>query len=170
LYGSSIGYTVPAAQGASLAQRDMQPDPATRGRTILFVGDGSLQLTIQAISDMIRQRLDVIIFVINNDGYTVERYIHGMKAAYNDIQPWKYLEAPRLFGAPVDDASYPVIIRQVSTWKQLDSVIEDPTIKAGRGLIMIECIFEWDDAPDMMKKMADHVNNDSDSHQRKSAE
>ena len=77
----SIGYMLGAAAGAALAQREMIAEgirPA--GRTILFEGDGSLQMTAQAISDMIRNRLDITIFVVNNDGYTIERWIHGMKA------------------------------------------------------------------------------------------
>ena len=28
--------------------------------------------------------------VINNDGYTVERLIHGMEETYNDIRMWDY--------------------------------------------------------------------------------
>ena len=48
-------------------------------RNILLISDGSLQLTVQSLSTMIRQNLNPVIFVINNDGYTVERMIHGMK-------------------------------------------------------------------------------------------
>ncbi|OJI99264.1 hypothetical protein ASPVEDRAFT_882525 [Aspergillus versicolor CBS 583.65] len=59
----SIGYMLPACQGAELVERDMA-NAGTRalGRTILFEGDGSLQMTAQAISDIIRNKLDVIIF------------------------------------------------------------------------------------------------------------
>ena len=39
---------------------------------------------------MIRQDIKPIIFVINNDGYTVERLIHGMEETYNDIRMWDY--------------------------------------------------------------------------------
>ncbi|RXG45309.1 hypothetical protein VDGE_06729 [Verticillium dahliae] len=100
----SIGYTLAAAQGAALAQREMfQAGDRPHGRTILFEGEGSLQMSAQAISDMIRNRLDVIIFVINNGGYTIERLIHGFSASYNDVQPWRNLEAPSFFGAPRDD-------------------------------------------------------------------
>jgi pyruvate decarboxylase len=37
-------------------------------------------------------------FVICNDGYTIERYIHGWEASYNDIQPWKFVDIPSTFG------------------------------------------------------------------------
>jgi pyruvate decarboxylase len=49
LWGS-IGYSVGACQGAALAARDV----GSNRRTILFVGDGSLQLTAQEISTMVR--------------------------------------------------------------------------------------------------------------------
>lgn len=55
LWGS-IGWSVGAAQGACLAARDM----GGNRRTILFVGDGSFQLTAQELSTMIRRGLKPI--------------------------------------------------------------------------------------------------------------
>jgi pyruvate decarboxylase len=55
LWGS-IGYSVGACQGACLAARDAGEDR----RTILFVGDGSFQLTVQELSTMIRLDLKPI--------------------------------------------------------------------------------------------------------------
>lgn len=55
LWGS-IGYSVGACQGAALAARDA----GSERRTILFVGDGSLQLTAQEISTMVRLGLKPI--------------------------------------------------------------------------------------------------------------
>lgn len=65
LYGS-IGYAVGALQGAALAvreqhqQQQQQDQQAKERRTILFVGDGSLQLTVQEIATMIRHGLKPI--------------------------------------------------------------------------------------------------------------
>jgi len=94
LYGS-IGYSVGALQGAALAVKEKEPSR----RVILFVGDGSLQLTVQEVATIIRHGLKPIIFVINNNGYTIERLIHGMDAAYNDITPWKHTQLLETFGA-----------------------------------------------------------------------
>jgi pyruvate decarboxylase len=55
LWGS-IGYSVGACQGAALAARDAGKER----RTILFVGDGSFQLTAQELSTMIRLGLNPI--------------------------------------------------------------------------------------------------------------
>jgi pyruvate decarboxylase len=58
LWGS-IGWSVGATLGAALAAREQGR------RTILFVGDGSLQLTVQEIGTMIHHGLAPILFVIN---------------------------------------------------------------------------------------------------------
>jgi indolepyruvate decarboxylase len=86
-YGS-IGYTVGATLGASVATPDR--------RVILFIGDGSFQVTCQDLSTMIRLRVRPVVFLINNDGYTIERVI--CDRSYNDIQPWKYHQLPEVFG------------------------------------------------------------------------
>ena len=86
-YGS-IGYTVGATLGAGMA------DP--QRHAVLFVGDGSFQVTCQDISTMIRNHLKPVIFLINNDGYTIERVI--CDRPYNDIQPWHYHKLVDVFG------------------------------------------------------------------------
>ncbi len=86
-YGS-IGYTVGATLGAAMA--------AQNRRVVLFVGDGSFQVTCQDLSTMIRNHLKPVIFLINNDGYTIERVI--VDHPYNDIQPWRYHKLVDVFG------------------------------------------------------------------------
>lgn len=56
LWGS-IGYSVGATQGAALAAKEAELAKNFRRRTILFVGDGSMQLTVQEISTMMRNEL-----------------------------------------------------------------------------------------------------------------
>ena len=56
----SIGYALAACQGVSLAVRD-----ANLGRrVILFVGDGSLQVSVQELSTIIWQGLTPIMYVL----------------------------------------------------------------------------------------------------------
>jgi TPP-dependent 2-oxoacid decarboxylase len=86
-YGS-IGYSVGATLGAGVAAQDRH--------VVLFVGDGSFQVTCQDLSTMIRNRLKPVIFLINNDGYTIERVISDR--AYNDIQSWHYHKLVDVFG------------------------------------------------------------------------
>ncbi|KAA8644435.1 hypothetical protein EYZ11_009351 [Aspergillus tanneri] len=149
----SIGFMLPAAQGASLAQRDLARAGQMQGRTILFEGDGSFQVTAQELSTVIRKRLDMIIFLINNNGYTIERLIHGWNAEYNDIAPWRYLETPRCFGAPAD-GSYHVQTARVTTWGELQTLLADQSFQDGSGLRMVEVMLGTHDAPETLKVLA----------------
>jgi len=88
LWGS-IGWATGAAVGAALAARERR----LKGRTLLFTGDGSLQLTVQELSTAMRHGLTPIVFVLNNRGYTIERHLHGMKRHYNDVVNWYVLVA-----------------------------------------------------------------------------
>jgi TPP-dependent 2-oxoacid decarboxylase len=80
----SIGCTLPALLGSLLA--------APHRRHLLFIGDGSLQMTVQELSTILRHGLKPIILLLNNLGYTIERMILGPGAEYNDIQNWKYVK------------------------------------------------------------------------------
>lgn len=138
LWGS-IGYSVGATQGAALAVADS----SSNRRTVLFVGDGSLQLTVQEISTMIRLGLKPIIFVINNDGYTIERFIHGMDATYNDIQPWNHVEIPSVFGAK--EGTYKTY--QVKTKDEVNTLFADEQFNAAAKLQIVELFVPKKDAP-----------------------
>ena len=58
---------------------------APERRHILFVGDGSSQVTAQEVSTLLRHYHKSVIFLINNGGYTIERGYLGKDEAYNDI-------------------------------------------------------------------------------------
>jgi TPP-dependent 2-oxoacid decarboxylase len=88
---ASIGYAVGAALGCAIA--------APQRRTILLVGDGAFQMTAQELSTMLRHDLKPIIILLNNDGYTSERGIHGELMPYNDIQRWHYHKLHEVFGS-----------------------------------------------------------------------
>lgn len=138
LWGS-IGYTLPALLGSQLADESR--------RNVLLIGDGSLQLTVQALSTMIRQQIKPIIFVINNDGYTVERLIHGMKEPYNDIQMWNYQQLPALFGG--ND----VKIHDVKTSNELTHVFAE--INSDRDhMHFVEVHMAVEDAPQKLQEIS----------------
>ncbi|MAT95466.1 MAG: hypothetical protein CME59_23100 [Halioglobus sp.] len=80
-YWASMGMCFGAAVGASFA-------PKLAQRVIALEGDGSLLTTIQELSTLARYRKPTIVFVLNNQGYTVERLIHD--GEFNDIPQWHY--------------------------------------------------------------------------------
>ncbi|WP_034996756.1 alpha-keto acid decarboxylase family protein [Beijerinckia mobilis] len=90
LWGS-IGWATPAALGAAVA--------APQRRLVLITGEGSHQMTAQEISLFGRLGLKPIIFVLNNDGYLIERLLcKDPEIAYNDIAQWRYSELPHALG------------------------------------------------------------------------
>jgi len=141
----SIGQMLPAAQGAALAHQ-------RTGRTILFEGDGSFQISAQELSTIIRERLDVTVFLINNGGYAYERQIHGLHAGYNDLAPWQYLEAARFFGAE-DVNDYRVENHKVITWAHLERLLARKDFQDGRGLKMVEVVVGKFDIPEKFKEV-----------------
>ncbi|OAP60515.1 hypothetical protein AYL99_05517 [Fonsecaea erecta] len=140
----SIGYMLPAAQGAALAQRELIAASSYHGigqaRTVLCIGDGSFQMTVQELSTIVREKLDVIIFLLNNDGYTIERCIHGLEKQYNDIASWRYLQAPYFLGA--DDNVFTATVR---TSGELQQVLASKEMSSGRGLRMVEIVLDRED-------------------------
>merc|ERR1712093_630172 len=149
---------LPAALGASLAQRDSErwrkrsgSTDASENRVVLFIGDGSLQMTVQEISTMIREKLNIIIVVINNDGYTIERVIHGRKQTYNDIASWRYLQALSMFGATEDEVEMNTF--SARTWRELQAAIGCGLLTNGKGVRMLEVFMEREDAQGLLLKL-----------------
>lgn len=88
---SSIGYTLPAVLGAGLARPDRRP--------VLFIGDGSAQLTVQELGNIFRHVANPVIFLLDNKGYTVERCIQSPEAVYQDVVSWDWAKIPQVLGA-----------------------------------------------------------------------
>jgi pyruvate decarboxylase len=61
-------------------------------------------------------------FILNNDGYTVERLIHGMEASYNKVPEWAYSKLCETVGP-----SYPARYYRVETGDELEKLLTDPT-------------------------------------------
>jgi len=90
LWGS-IGWATGATFGIALANANR--------RTVLITGEGSHQLTANEIGNMGRYGAKPIIFVLNNDGYMVERALEPYPDwSYNDLAKWRYSDLPRALG------------------------------------------------------------------------
>ncbi|KAM0424936.1 hypothetical protein ACHAPT_009737 [Fusarium lateritium] len=142
----SIGYMLPGAQGAALAQEELLKSSNYHGlssaKTILVIGDGSFQMTVQELSTIVRHHLNVVVFLINNDGYTIERCIHGRNQEYNDVAPWRYLQAPSFFGAKET-----TFTGSARTWRELKEVLEHEGLTKGKELRMVEIVLDREDCP-----------------------
>jgi pyruvate decarboxylase len=165
LLWSSIGYAVGAAVGAALAAREdeQQSNGAERRRTVLFTGDGSLQMTAQEVSTMVRRKLGIIMFVICNEGYTIERLINGPEAEYNDIQPWDYKLLPTVFQATPDS----VRTYAAHTRAELENLLTDSSFGPAENfdeknpppLRLVELHMAKHDAPECLHGTIDAIMN-----------
>src|SRR5699024_1706297 len=131
-FWGAIGYALPATLGSCLA--------APQRRQILFIGDGSFQVTAQALSTMLANDCKPIIFLVNNRGYTIERYIHGMDYAYNDVHNCRYRDLPSVF----DDGERHVGF-DVHDEGQLEQALA--AADASDKLVFIELHLDPEDAP-----------------------
>ncbi|MFD2456777.1 alpha-keto acid decarboxylase family protein [Corynebacterium mendelii] len=144
LWGS-IGYTIPAALGAAIG------DDRNR-RPIVLIGDGSAQLTVQEIATHLRQKTCPVIVLVNNDGYTIERTIHGPDQAYNDIAPYNWQYIPKAFGA-TDDTALVLDARTPNQLREALAQAEQATDK----LVFVEVHTDADDTPDFLATVFDAI-------------
>ncbi len=136
----SIGYTLPASLGASLASTDK--------RGVLLIGDGSALLTIQELSIMLYHRTNPIIILINNSGYTVERAIHGENERYNDIPECDWQLMPQAFGGNKDNS----LSLKVETAGELKEALKKAVATKDK-LIMLEVITDKHDIPPLLAQI-----------------
>ncbi|PWQ93824.1 alpha-keto acid decarboxylase family protein [Leucothrix arctica] len=125
-----IGWSVPASFGYALG--------APERRVIALIGDGAFQLTAQEVAQMIRQKLPVIIFLMNNHGYTIEVEIHD--GPYNNVKNWDYAGLIKVFNA---EDGHGVGLR-ANNGGELAAAIET-ALANHDGPTLIECILDRDD-------------------------
>jgi indolepyruvate decarboxylase len=136
----SIGYGTPAAFGASIADRNR--------RVILFVGDGSNQMTVQELSSMLYNHCKSIIILINNKEYTIEKYLNvaEKQTHYNDLPLWDYSKLIEAFGGPA-------FTTKVYTNKDLDEALKQAEVQCNEKFCFIEIYAPQMDAPTIVHKM-----------------
>jgi indolepyruvate decarboxylase len=96
----SIGYTVGAAVGASMAM-------GATARVVAFTGDGGFQTIPQAFSTLARKKTSAIVFVFDNGLYGIEQFLIDKTyyedkargaAFFNELPPWKYAQLAEALG------------------------------------------------------------------------
>jgi TPP-dependent 2-oxoacid decarboxylase len=86
---TSLGFAVPAALGAQLADPTLRP--------LVLVGDGAFQMTGMELSTIVRFGLNPIVVVLNNQGYATERPMED--GQFNDVLNWHYSRLSEVFGS-----------------------------------------------------------------------
>jgi indolepyruvate decarboxylase len=135
---TSMGFAVPAALGAQIAQPDH--------RALILVGDGAFQMTGTELSTHARLGLAPIVVVFNNAGYSTERAI--LEGPFNDISSWRFDRLSEVFGpmegfdAPTED-SFEAAFNKALSNRAMPSIIN----------VHISA----DDSSSAMKRLAEHL-------------
>ncbi len=138
---ASIGWTLPAALGASLAAPDR--------RVVLIAGDGAMQQTAAELGTLLGQGLAPIVVVLSNGGYTIERAIHRASAGYHQIPAWDWTALP----STVAPASSPVALR-VETSHELAWALNAAHYHTGAGRpVLIEAVLGAEDTPLLLQEL-----------------
>ncbi|OHT16114.1 Pyruvate decarboxylase isozyme 3 [Tritrichomonas foetus] len=137
LWGA-IGWATPASFGAALAAKDR--------RIVLVTGEGAFQMTAQEICQFSRFKLKPALFIINNDGYLIERLLcDDPNYIYNDIVQWNYSKLIPAFGASKDFISV-----QTKTVGELEENLKQ--ITDNKSAAFIEMVTTMMDTPEYMER------------------
>jgi indolepyruvate decarboxylase len=132
---TSMGNAIPGVLGMLLAQPDKRP--------IVLVGDGAFQMSCTELSTVVRRGLNPIVVVLNNHGYTTERYL--MDGEFNNIADWRYDKITEMIGG-----GYGCV---VETEEQLE---EEVTKALGRKeLTILNVIVDSLDVSPALKRMTE---------------
>lgn len=125
---------------------------------------------------MIRKGLKPIIFILNNKGYTIERYIHGKNRyaryltsiyffgflkfffyrKYNDVPNWKWTS---LLETLNDSEKFETASYTVNDKSELSNLLDDATFAQANKIQVVEVIMEALDAPLSMKMQGEQQSN-----------
>jgi indolepyruvate decarboxylase len=142
LVWGAIGYSLPALLGSMLGSPNR--------RHILFIGDGSFQMTVQELSTILNLGLKPLIFLINNRGYTIERFILGMNEKYNDIANWRYSDLPGVLAADVK-----IFTARVKTEEDFEKMLTK--VEKSDCACFMELCLDPEDAPETLKTFGPHT-------------
>jgi TPP-dependent 2-oxoacid decarboxylase len=136
-----VGWTVPAALGASLAAPDR--------RVVLVAGGGAMRQTAAELGTLLGQGLAPIIIVLSHDGYTAERAIGRPDAGYHQIPAWDRTARPATAGPAAS-----VVALRASTSHELAWALNAASYHAGLGRpVLIEAVLDAGDVPAMFQDL-----------------
>jgi indolepyruvate decarboxylase len=132
----SMGFAIPGALGFMYAKSDARP--------IVLVGDGAFQMSATELSTFLQNKLNPIVIVLNNRGYTTERFL--LDGDFNNIRNWNYHKINELLGGGSSAI--------VETEKELESSFAE-AIKCKELYLINVCV----DSKDISKNLQRMVNN-----------
>ncbi len=136
-YYSSMGFAVPAALGAGLAEPGRRP--------FVIVGDGAFQMTGTELATHVDLGLRPIVLLLNNGGYGMLEAVDRPRS-YFERRNWDYPALARSLGAEAERVSGPA---------ELSAALG--RADAASGAYLIEAFTARDDLSPVMARIRSHV-------------
>ena len=136
-YYSSMGFAVPAALGAGIAEPSRRP--------LVIVGDGAFQMTGSELATHVDQGLRPIVLLLNNGGYGMLEAIDRPRSYY-ERRGWDYPALARSLGAEAE---------RVAGAAELRAALQ--RAEAAPGAYLIEAFTARDDLSPVMARIRTHV-------------
>jgi len=98
---------------------------------------------------MLRFKTNIIVLLLNNDGYTIEKLIHGPNRNYNNIQMWRYYKSFEYFGEGLKQNRQQAntgFAGQVKTRNEFEQAIQQAVNETNK-IHFIEVVMPQMDAP-----------------------
>jgi indolepyruvate decarboxylase len=134
-----MGFGVPAGIGVAAA---------TGRRPLILVGDGAFQMTGIELATALRFACNPIVVLLDNDGYTTERYL--VDGSFNDLLRWDY---SRLADLLQDDRlPHQGMAVRVETEGELDAALRAARDHAD-GFFLLDVRLERMDGSDAVRKL-----------------
>ena len=137
-YYATMGFAIPAALGAQTANPKRRP--------VVLVGDGAFQMTGMELSTILRRGGNPIVIVLNNHGYTTERFIQD--GPFNDIASWNFHCLPAVLGGGLG--------LEVRTCGELDQALET-AIANEKSFSLINAHLRADDISPALSRLAERL-------------
>ena len=136
-YYSSMGFAMPAAVGAGIAEPSRRP--------FVLVGDGAFQMTGTELATLVEQGLRPIVLLLNNGGYGMLEAVDRPRSYY-ERESWDYLAMARALGAQGERAT---------TAGELALALA--RAEAAPGAYVIETMTARDDCSPVMARIRAHL-------------
>jgi len=136
-YYSSMGFAVPAALGAGIAEPSRRP--------LAIVGDGAFQMTGTELATLVDHGLRPIILLLNNGGYGMLEAI-DRPHQYYERRNWDYPSIARALGA---------LAERVTSAGDLRAALR--RAEAAPGAYLIEALTAKDDLSPVMARIRNHI-------------
>jgi indolepyruvate decarboxylase len=136
-YYATMGFAVPGALGAGIAQPARRP--------FIIVGDGAFQMTGCELATIAAQKIKAIVLLLNNSSYMMLESLDQSRPYYA-LKSWDYAGFARTLGCSAE---------RVTSREQLNAALD--RAQSSECPYLIEAVISKDDPSPVMRRIRDYM-------------